>query len=456
MNEIIALLSCFEQCLPVTMRRQMTQVMLGILRMTGRVTMLGIARWTETGGSYRTVQRFFHSVLPWAELFWLFFKVHLLRPEDEYILAGDESVITKAGKKTYGLDRFFSSIYGKPVPGLALFALSLINVNQERSTPLLVEQVLKSESEKKEEVAKTKAKAKKKEKPGQEPKKPGRPKGSKNKDKTNIELTAELTRIDGMVGRLLSRIAGHIPIHHLVMDGHFGNNNALQMVRKQGLHLVSKLRHDSALYFSYEGEQKPAGARKRYGDKINYRQIPVRYRVSSTIEKQVRTEIYQATMLHSAFAGLLNVVVIVKFNLKTNKYAHVVLFSSDLQLSAEKLIRYYQLRFQIESNFRDAKQFWGMEDFMVLEKQAVTNAINLSLFMVLVSQRLLVDFRQLSPQAGILDLKAYFRGRFYASETLKLLPQKPEPILFQHIFDTIVRLGCIHAHPFIGPPLGLT
>jgi putative transposase len=71
MNEIIALLSCFEQCLPVTMRKQMAQVMLGILRMTGRVTMLGIARWTEAGGSYRTVQRFFHSVIPWAELFWL-------------------------------------------------------------------------------------------------------------------------------------------------------------------------------------------------------------------------------------------------------------------------------------------------------------------------------------------------------------------------------------------------
>lgn len=454
MNEIIALLMCFDQCLPGTMRKQMVQVILGILRMPGRVTMQGIARWTEAGGSYRTVQRFFHSVIPWAELFWLFFKVHLWRSEDEYVLAGDESVITKAGKKTYGLDRFFSSIYGKPVPGLALFALSVINVNQARSTPLLVEQVIKSESEKKAEAAKTKskAKAKKKEKPLQEPKKRGRPKGSKNKDKTNVELTPELTRIDGMLGRLLSRMGGQIPIRHLVMDGHFGNNNALQMVRKHGLDLVSKLRHDSALYFPYEGAQKPTGARRRYGDKINYQQIPARYRLSSTTEKEVRTEIFQATLLHKAFADLLNVVIIVKFNLKTNQQAHVVLFSSDLQLSADQLIRYYQLRFQIEFNFRDAKQFWGMEDFMVLEQQAVTNAINLSLFMVLVSQRLLADFRQLSPRAGILDLKAYFRGRFYVSETLKLLPQIPEPFLFQRISNAIVRLGCVHPQPSISPP----
>ena len=440
MPEIIALLACFEQCLPGTTRCQMALVITAILRMTGRVTMLGIARWTDKGGSYRTVQRFFHAVIPWAELFWLFFKIYVLRSEDEYIMAGDESVLTKAGKKTYGIDRFFSSIYGKPVPGLALFALSLINVNQGNSTPILVEQVIKSKTEE----PKVKPKPKKKEKQTQEKKKPGRPKGSKNKDKTLVELTPELNRIDGMVERVLTRIGGHMTIRHLVMDGHFGNNNALQMVRNRGLHLVSKLRHDAALYFQYDGEQKPTGANKRYGDKIDYQSIPSRYLISSKTEKQIRTDIYQATMLHKAFAGLLNVVIIVKVNLKTQQQAHVILFSSDLDLAAEKLIRYYQLRFQIEFNFRDAKQFWGLEDFMVVEEKAVTNAMNLSLFMVSLSQRLLFDFRQDSPQAGILDLKAYYRGRFYASQTLQLLPQKPEPILFQRIFDSIVRLGAIH------------
>ena len=42
--------------------------------------------------------------------------------------------------------------------------------------------------------------------------------------------------------------------------------------------------------------------------------------------------------------------------------AHVVLFSTDLSLSYEKIIDYYSLRFQIEFVFRDAKQYWGMED----------------------------------------------------------------------------------------------
>ena len=79
--------------------------------MTGRVTMVGISRWTGDGGSYRTVQRFFATAIPWAQLAWVFFQQHLFQTDDVYLLAGDEVVVTKAGKTTYGLDRFFSSVY---------------------------------------------------------------------------------------------------------------------------------------------------------------------------------------------------------------------------------------------------------------------------------------------------------------------------------------------------------
>ena len=441
MTEIITLLSIFERTPPRTQRRRLATIITAMLRMTGRVKMLGLSRWTGKGGSYRTIQRFFHTVLPWAQMLWLFFRSYLFTAQHEYILAGDESVLTKAGKKTYGIDRFFSSIFGKPVRGLALFALSLIDVEQGRSTPILVEQVIKSEEEKTER----KTSSKKKQSKGH--KKRGRPKGSKNKDKTEVEWTPELRRIDKMIRQVLKTAGGLIPIRYIAMDGHFGNNNAAQMVRQIGLHLISKLRHDSALYFRYEGEQKPNGPDRRYGEKIDYLAIPAKYLVSSTTEKHIRTDIYQAVMLHKIFADALNVVIIVKYNLATQKRAHVVLFSTDLELDAETLIRYYQLRFQIETNFRDAKQFWGLEDFMVVEETAVTNAIQLSFFMVSLSQRLLLAFREESPQAGVLDLKTYFRGQYYASETLKMLPQKPEPILFRRITRFIATLGSVHSPP---------
>ncbi len=77
----------------------------------------------------------------------------------------------------------------------------------------------------------------------------------------------------------------------------------------------------------------------------------------------------------------------------------------------------------------------------------VASAIQLSLFTVDVSQYLLPAFRGELPQAGVLDLKTHFRGESYASETLKLLPQKPEPILFQRITRVVARLGGVHNQP---------
>ena len=81
---------------------------------------------------------------------------------------------------------------------------------------------------------------------------------------------------------------------------------------------------------------------------------------------------------------------------------------------------------------------------MNVSQTGVRNAVSLSLFMVNVSQSLLRDFRQDRPHAGVLDLKAYFRGRKYALETIKLLPQKPQPILFAAILEQIGRLGSVH------------
>jgi putative transposase len=74
----------------------------------------------------------------------------------------------------------------------------------------------------------------------------------------------------------------------------------------------------------------------------------------------------------------------------------------------------------------------------------LTNALNLSLFMVNLSQVLLHEFRQTNPDSGVLDLKAYFRAAKYFEETIKMLPEKPEPILLDQIFSHVTSLGCIH------------
>lgn len=314
--------------------------------------------------------------------------------------------------------------------GSAFFELSLVSVEQRHAFPMRTEQVIRSDA---------------KLKPASSGKgKRGRPSGSKTQDKTQATLNSELLHIKGMITALLVLIGGLFSLNYLLLDGHFGNNNALQMAQQAGLHLISKLRHDSELYLPYQGSDR----RRKYGERIRPRQMSDKFLVNSSTEDGIRTEIYQLKKaLHKKFAQPLNIVIIVKTNLKSQVQAHVILFSSHLNLGYELLIDYYALRFQIEFNFRDAKQFWGLEDFMNTTETGVTNAANLSLFMVNVSQRLLRDFRHNNPLLSVLDLKAAFRGYKYIEEVLKLLPQKLDPILLASIFARLANLGAIHPIP---------
>ena len=467
MPEIIALFTVFIPHLSATTIRQFCQVVFALLAMSGRVTMLNISRWTSQGGSYRTGQRFFNTVLPWTTICWMFFRTHLLDRESDYILAGDEVVVSKSGNSTYGLSRFFSSLYGKAIPGLAFLAMFLVSVNQRRSYPMVMEQIVRGTSssnpgvsacEHRENTEVTTIKHKRQ-----------RPEGSRNRNKNDVVLSDVLKQLQTMVKALLQRVGDWIPLRYFVLDGFFGHNNALQMVKQCGLHLISKLRTDAALSLPpttpYAGQGRP----RIYGERFNPRQIDAKYCVSADTRFNLRqidakycvsadtqgnliTEVYQMQLRHKKFADLLNVVCILKTNLTTKQQAHVLLFSSDLALDAEKMIDYYSLRFQIEFNFRDAKQYWGGQDFMNVNKTPVNNAVNLSMFMVSMSAKLTDIFQCENTEYSVLDLKARYRGLKYLYETLKILPQKPDPIVIEQIAQHLGTIGAIHhTQPELNP-----
>ena len=130
---------------------------------------------------------------------------------------------------------------------------------------------MRSDAEK--AASKAKAAAKKPKAPCAQ-RRPGRPKGSKNTPKADVTFTPELLRITGWLDALLHLIAGVVSLTYLVLDGHFGNHNALQMARQRNLHLISKLRCDAALYFPYTGPYAGRGPHRKYGDKVDYDDLP--------------------------------------------------------------------------------------------------------------------------------------------------------------------------------------
>ncbi len=338
MPEILALLQHIAPLLEPVTFRQMSRIIFAMLAISGRITMLGLSRWADKGGSYRTIQRWYHTKLSWEALHWLFFVACLLKKR-EYLIAGDEVVIGKAGSQTYGLDRFFSGLQKQVIPGLSFFVFSLVDVAEEHSYPLALNQIVKSSEEK--ASSKAKKEAQQKSKNRTEKRKPGRPKGSKNKVKSEkVELNPELLRIDKALKGFLKTIGSVLSLKYVVLDGHFGNYPSAFMVRQHNLHLISKMRSDVALYPPFDGEYPGLGRPAKYGKKLDVRKMDEKYLKAITTKDNLRTEVYQGIFYNKEFAFALNVVIILKTNLLTNAQAHVVLFSTDLQLDDEKIIQF--------------------------------------------------------------------------------------------------------------------
>lgn len=429
MPEIVPLLVCLNELLTPTTARQLRQIVFALLCSPDRITMLGLSRWTERGGSYRTIQRFYQRAINWSQVHWALIQTHLLGSSGPYLLAGDEVVVSKAGKQTHGVGRFYSGLAQRVIPSLSFLAVSLIDIQQRQSYPLQIEQLLPHQSPDNPTIP-----------PEKRP--PGRPKGRKNYEKPPPQLTPELTCLQAMLRGILARIS-RLQVKHIVLDGKFGNYPATWTVREAGLHIISKMRRDAALYLPYTGAKPRRGPTPRYGDKLDYKHLPTETLVATRTEGDYRIDTYHLHLYHKDYPDLLNVVVVFKTHLKSGKRGHVVLFSTDTDLTAEQIVDYYSLRFQIEFNFRDAKQYWGLEDFMNVRQQAVTNAANLAFFMVNLSAALRQS--EAAAHLSVLDLKAHFRAHRYLSETIKLLPDPPDTHLISRIWRRLTRFSAIHA-----------
>jgi len=425
---------------------------------TGGGTMKNIARWTAKGASYRTIQRFFSQPINWLHLNLLLLKGVVSGQSDDakrYALAFDEVVEDKSGKKTYGLSWFYSSIAGKAIRSISHHVVSLVDMQRENSFVLHYEQTVKPcEKPKKNSQSKQRKKsksAKKKMTKAAKPKKPaGRPKGSKNKQ--NIKRVGLLYEsFELLLSVVVPLLSLYCPsLKYVLADGAYGNKTCCLIVRQFNLELISKLNRNTALFLPYQEKKKRKrrrGRPRKYGEKLDYQKLPKENLAHEFEEEGIQTKIYQFSGVWTRrMPYLINAVIIVKICLKTQKRSRVILFSTDLHLQAKELIKFYSLRFQIEFNFRDAKQYFGLADFKNIKQQQVKNAVGLAFFMDNISMILIEQAKEKWKEefVSIQDLKAYFRGEKYLNFILNTLEIDQQSILNQTDVQQILKIGAIN------------
>ena len=106
-----------------------------ILGISGRANMHSISRMSSL--SYRTIQRFYAlKEIDWKSIQLLLFIHFFYKKEDHYLLAADETVQKKTGKKTYGQNRFYYSLFQNVINSISFLAISIVNINTGHSSIL--------------------------------------------------------------------------------------------------------------------------------------------------------------------------------------------------------------------------------------------------------------------------------------------------------------------------------
>ena len=304
-----------------------------IYSIQGRFNFQNLTRYSQLNESTfrRNFQKFFD---------WLDFNLHLIRLNgvelsDEVIAAMDCSFISKSGKHTYGIDRFWSGSQSRAVRGLEISLLCLIDVATRQAWALHAAQT---------------------------------PAGLS----TKVNDTSE-SRIDFYLDQIKNQKDKLLKIRYFVADGFYAKTKVFATMTELDKHFITKLRPDANLRYLYHGPHpKRRGPKKKYAGKADFYNLkPWTY--EGNLEPHI--EVYSIIVNSPRYKVDLKVVML----LNTNTDKHILLACTDLELDAFTIIDYYRLRFKIEFLFRDAKQFTGLNHCQARSKEKLDFHFNLSL-----------------------------------------------------------------------------
>ncbi len=300
----------------------------------GRINFVNLSRHSQL--SEKTYRRQFRKPFDFLS----FNRASIKQAQAEthpHLFAQDTSFSKKSGKQTYGLDYFFNGTAARAERGLEVSLISIVDVSKNQALALSAEQTPP-------------------------------PSTTQSAEKTS-------TRIDFYLEHL-QRTAAYFPkaVKYGVVDGFYAKEKFVTGVCRLGYHLVSKLRTDARLLYLFEGAQKKRGRPRKYEGRVNIERLNGFAAV--TTDEPCLT-LYTKAVWSVSLKRVVRVVVVVNRKEK-KKPRRTVLFSTDTELSATTIYRYYKARFQIEFIFRDAKQFAGFSDCQARDQEALHFHFNAS------------------------------------------------------------------------------
>ena len=266
-------------------------------------------------------------------------------------IAVDPCYIAKSGKKTPGVDWFWSGCAAAMKKGLEILGMSIVDADAKDSVFLKAEQTFTD-------------------------KKRGRKPRSTWGMKDPNSLTGWYLRMLQHNCRQLLSICNLI-----VADAYFSKESFVSGVKSLGFNLISRFRDDVNLKYVYSGPKTgKRGRPQKFVGKVDINNLDMSiFSVDYTAEGKLVYKMYTAVVWAVSLAREVRVVIVDYLDSDKKRQTRKIFFSTDTSISARDIFDIYRTRFQLEFVFRDAKQFTGLTHCQARNKEALSFAFNASL-----------------------------------------------------------------------------
>ncbi len=306
-------------------------IIAGFLGITGKLNFRNISRYVAM--HEKTISRQFSKFFPFLKLNFLMAK-KAVGGGALLAFAFDPFFSSKAGDKSYGKDSFWNGSAGRSEKGLEFGLVALVDIARNVAYPLSARQT---------------------------------PNNLKGTERNRMDCY-----IDHII-EVVSKVTENVK--YMLMDAFFYSEKFVSSMRKAGLHVVSKLRINARMRHLYDGEQKARGRRKKYSAAVRLDDLSSFDCIKSD---ESNLMLYTCIVYSIALRCNLRIVWLVQ-PLANGKERCALLYSTDTELSALNILRYYKTRFQIEFVIRDAKQHTGLSDCQSIVKERLDFHVNTSL-----------------------------------------------------------------------------
>lgn len=149
---------------------------------------------------------------------------------------------------------------------------------------------------------------------------------------------------------------------YLAVDAYFSKKTHVDKVLSETIfEIISRLRDDSVLFYIHN--EKPTGKRGRpklYAGKVDIKNPAMNH--FKIVYQDSRIRIFSAIVFAKALGRKIKLALVQYLQKDSPKITSTKLyFSTDLNLPAWYMVKYYKIRFQIEFIYRDANQFTSLE-----------------------------------------------------------------------------------------------